>query len=79
MTTTPLTVFMHRKLVDRLDNCLSPLDGIFAIDDIFLELPMLRPQQAITGRRHKPRKSVRVFRGRFGWFALGFNYVHILN
>ena len=70
MTNTTFTVYMHTELVDRLDECFSPLDGIHAVDGIFLDLPILHHGQAVDRYRAKPRKTFKAYRGRFGWFDL---------
>jgi hypothetical protein len=71
------TVFMHRDLVDALDEQLSPFDGLQAIDEIFIELPLKhRPHRMIRLSRRRP-KSLQLYHGRFGWVDIGFSYVQI--
>ena len=77
MSDSKLTVSMHHDLVNELDEWFSPMDGIIAIDQIFLELPQLHP--AIAPRRPHKRASrtLKVYRGRYHWYELGFSYVQI--
>ncbi len=79
MSETQFTVFMHPTLVDELDEVFSPMDGIIAIDQIKLELPKLHPGHAPKRYRNRPRRRIKVFRGRYDWYDLGFNYVQINN
>jgi hypothetical protein len=66
---------MHHDLVNELDECFSPVDGIIAIDQMFVELPQLH--QAIAPKRPQKRagRTLKVYRGRFDWYPLGFSYV----
>ena len=79
MTTqsTTLTVKMHHDLVEQLDQCFSPADGIEAIDQVFIDLPIAH--QALPARRggRGRGRTLPRYRGRFGWFDLGFTYVQI--
>jgi len=72
-----LKVFMHADLVDELDESLSPMDGLVAIEQIFSELPR---RHAANGRPRSIRRDARripIFRGRYQWVDIGFSYVQI--
>jgi hypothetical protein len=78
MTTTAFEVYMHRELVDALDEGFSPMDGVQAINDLFVGLPLVH-SSPIRKRRRSPKK-IRLYNGRFGWYPwLGFSYVQIGN
>jgi len=78
MTSAPtFTVSMHTKLVDELDEQLSPFDGIVAIDEIFLQLPIIHEQRHGSRVTRRRRKWLKLHRGRFGWVDIGFSYVQI--
>ena len=69
-------VYMHRELVDELDEGFSPMDGVHAINDVFVGLPLVHRSKS-PKRRHTG-KRLHVYRGRFSWYPeLGFNYVEI--
>jgi hypothetical protein len=73
------TVRIDDKLIDQLDDCLSPGDGVQAIDDLFQELPKVHQSRETARPQRKPRKWLRVYRGRYGWFDVGFSYVQVGN
>ncbi len=77
MSSTKLTVSMHDTLVNELDECFSPMDGIIAIDQMFLELPQLHPAIAPRRPQKRARRTLKVYRGRYHWYPLGFSYVQI--
>lgn len=70
-------VFMHRDLVDELDEGFSPMDGLVAIRQIFGELPRHHVEIASKRPRSQMGRSLRVYRGRYSWYPLGFSYVQI--
>ena len=77
-STTAFKVYMHPKLVDELDYGFSPMDGLQAINDIFVGLPLVHRSK--SSKRRRARKTLRVYRGRFSWYReLWFNYVEIDN
>lgn len=78
MPNTKFTVSMHPTLVDDLDEGFSPMDGLFAVDGIFAELPLLH--QALAPKRPGKRtgRRLKVYRGCYDWYSnLGFSYVQI--
>ena len=76
-STKQFTVYMHRDLVDELDEGFSPTDGLVAINDLFVGLPLQHRSQAKRKRWRAP-KTLKVYRGRFSWYRkLGFSYVEI--
>jgi hypothetical protein len=77
MSDTKFTVFMHATLVDSLDEGFSPMDGIIAIDQIFLELPRLHPAPVPKRSWKRAGRRLKVYRGRYDWYDLGFSYVQI--
>jgi hypothetical protein len=77
MIDTKFTVFMHPTLVDQLDEGFSPMDGIIAIDQIFLELPRLHPAPVPKRSQNRAGRRLKVYRGRYHWYDLGFSYVQI--
>jgi hypothetical protein len=77
MTDTKFTVSMHPTLVDSLDYGFSPGDGFAAIDAIFRELPQLHPAPLPKRSRNRAGRSLKVYRGRYDWYSLGFSYVQI--
>ena len=77
-STTAFIVRMHPDLVDELDEGFSPMDGIQAINDIFVGLPLVHRSK--SPKRRRVRKTLRIYRGRFSWYReLWFNYVEIGN
>jgi hypothetical protein len=69
---------MHPELVDELDEGFSPMDGIQAINDVFVGLPLVHRSKSPKCRR--ARKTLRLYRGRFSWYReLWFSYVEIGN
>jgi hypothetical protein len=76
---TTFTVVAHPDLIDQLDACFSPSDGIQAIGELFGELPKVHCSHAGMPRRRMPRKRLDLYRGRFAWFDLGFSYVQFRN
>ncbi len=75
-STTPFKVYMHRELVDELDYGFSPMDGIQAINDIFVGLPLVHPSPA--RKQHRTPKKLRVYTGRFKWYPeLAFTYIQL--
>jgi hypothetical protein len=78
MTTQPIyTVSIHADLVDTLDGCLAPQDGIAAIDNLFGELPTEHRSRSGKRSGKSPRRNVPLYRGRFAWIDIGFSYVEI--
>jgi len=77
MSDTDFTVFMHPTLVDQLDEGFSPTDGIIAIDQVFLELPRLHPAPVPRRSPKRAGRRLKVYRGRYDWYDLGFSYVQI--
>jgi hypothetical protein len=79
MTThTTFTVRMHPELVDELDAGFSPMDGIAAINDLFVGLPLVHPSP--VRKRRRSSKKLRLYIGRFAWYpSLAFGYVQIDN
>jgi hypothetical protein len=76
-STKQFTVYMHTTLVDQLDEGFSPMDGLVAINDLFVGLPLQHRSQAKRKRWRAPR-TLKVYRGRFSWYRkLGFSYVEI--
>ncbi len=77
MTSAPaFKVYLHRELVDELDYGFSPLDGIQAINDIFVGLPLMHPMP--LHKRRRPTRNLRLFSGRFEWYPeLAFTYVQL--
>jgi hypothetical protein len=74
----PFTVWMHRDLVDELDEGFSPMDGIVAIDEMFCELPLVHRALAPLRLRKRAGRKLKVYRGCFDWYkSLGFSYVQI--
>ncbi len=72
------TVYMHRELVDELDEGFSPMDGITAINDLFVELPLQHRSHEPRHERWRAPRKLRVYCGRFSWYPeLGFSYVEI--
>lgn len=69
-------VILASEIEDHLDRCFSPLDGIVAIDQITLELPLLHPRP-VTELRRRLSRRLNVFHGRYDWYPLGFSYVQI--
>jgi hypothetical protein len=78
-STSKLKVFMHTDLVDELDYGFSPMDGIQAIDDLFIGLPKVHRSKERKNPRHKSRNRLRLYRARLAWYPLGFSYVQIGN
>ncbi len=79
MSDTEFTVFMHPKLVDELDETFSPIDGIIAIDQMFLELPRLHLGTLPKRPRSRVGRNLKIFRGCYHWYDLGFSYIQIGN
>jgi hypothetical protein len=77
--TPQFKVFMHADLVDELDEGFSPMDGLVAIGQIFGELPRRHAAIAPKRPRRQPARTLRVYRGRYDWYPLGFSYVQIAN
>ena len=77
--THELKVFMHRDLVDELDDGFSPMDGLVAIGQMFDELPRRHAAIAPKHPRRRAGRKLRVYRGRYDWYPLGFSYVQIAN
>ena len=75
--TQELKVFMHSTLVDELDECLSPMDGLVAIEQVFGQLPQLHAGNASKRRLRPDARRIPIYRGRFGWVDLGFTYVQV--
>jgi hypothetical protein len=74
----PLSVMMHRDLVDSLDEGFSPMDGIVAIDEMFSELPLLHQGLAPKRLPKRTPRKLKVYRGCYDWYtSLGFSYVQI--
>lgn len=77
-STTIFEVRMHHELVNELDYGFSPMDGLAAINDIFVGLPLVHPSPARKQRRTP--KRLRLYTGRFKWYPrLGFSYVQLGN
>lgn len=72
-------VVMHPDMVNELDECFSPMDGIQAIGEIFGDLPRVHRNTTARNKRHVGRRVFRIFTGRFNWFPIGFTYVQIGN
>ncbi len=72
----PLEVMLSRELAHRLDHWFSPADGVEAIDQIKLELPLLHPY---PGKKlgKKLLRRLTVFHGKYDWYPLGFSYVQV--
>ncbi len=79
MSDTKFTVFMHHDLVNKLDETFSPVDGIVAIDQMFIELPRLHLGTLPKRPRNRVGRNLKVFRGNYHWFDLGFSYVQVGN
>jgi hypothetical protein len=77
MSDTKFTVFMHDTLVDSLDEGFSAGDSFAAIDQIFNELPQLHPAPVAKRSRNRAGRKLKVYRGRYDWYDLGFSYVQI--
>src|SRR5580704_8389441 len=77
--TQALKVFMHRDLVDELDEGFSPMDGLIAIGQMFNELPRRHAAIAPKRPRRQAGRKLRVYCGRYDWYPLGFSYVQIGN
>ncbi len=77
MPNTELIACIHPVLVDQLDEHFSPMDGLVAINQIYLELPQLHPAAASELGRKRPSRTLKVYRGRYDWFDLGFSYVQL--
>jgi hypothetical protein len=77
--TNPFKVFMHSDLVDELDEGFSPMDGIIALGQMFTELPQRHAAIAPKRPRRTAGRKLRVYRGRYNWYPLGFSYVQIGN
>ena len=77
MSDTTFTVSLHATLVDELDECFSPMDGIIAIDQMFQELPRLHPEFGPKRPQKRASRTLKVYRGRYDWYPLGFSYVQI--
>ena len=58
-------------LADAIDETFSPMDGVVALDEIYLELPQLHRPVGRFGIRRK------TFHGRYDWYPLGFTYEQI--
>jgi hypothetical protein len=72
------TVYMHPELIDSLDEGFSPMDGLVAINDLFVGLPLQHCSREPKCNRWRAPRSLRVYRGRFSWYPeLGFSYVEI--
>jgi hypothetical protein len=71
------TVFMHRDLVDELDDGFSPFDGMQAIDDVFIGLPKAHRSQRSEKSKRQSSKFIRLYRARLEWYPLGFSYVQV--
>ncbi len=71
-------VMMHTDLEDQLDEGFSPMDGIQAINDVYVGLPVVHvPRQ--SKRRGRRRKTLRIFTARLAWYPLAVSYVQITN
>jgi hypothetical protein len=75
--TQELKVFMHSTLVDELDESLSPMDGLVAIEQVFGQLPRLHAAKASKRRLRRGARRIPIYRSRFGWVDLGFTYVQV--
>jgi hypothetical protein len=76
--TKQYTVYKHSDLVDELDEGFSPMDGIVAINDLFVGLPLQHRSQQPKRKRWRVPRRLRVYRGRLSWYPeLGFSYVEI--
>lgn len=72
--TSPFNVFMHPDLVNQLDESLSPIDGLVAIDQVFLGLPRLHANPLF--QRHAPR-SLKAHYAVLDWCGIGLTYVQV--
>jgi len=70
------TVLTHH-FANQLDECLSPMDGLTAIDQICLDLPRLHRSIRPSILRRWFGASRQVYHGRYGWYPLGFTYQQI--
>jgi hypothetical protein len=78
MSEITYTVSMLPELVDQLDEGFSPMDGIFAIDEMFSELPLLHLALAPKRRPKRAGRKLKVYRGCYDWYkSLGFSYVQV--
>jgi hypothetical protein len=78
MPHAPFTVMMYEKLVDELDYGFSPGDGAVAVDEIFVELPLLHRAVAPKRPRKRAGRTLKAYRGCYHWYdSLGFSYVQI--
>lgn len=78
MFDTTFSVSMHPTLVDELDEGFSPMDGIVAINDLFVGLPLQHRSREPKRKRWRAPRMLKVYRGGFSWYPkLGFGYVEI--
>jgi hypothetical protein len=69
--TQPFETVLPSNLADAIDETFSPMDGIVALDEIYLELPKLHRPKTRLGIARK------IYHGRFDWYPLGFTYEQI--
>jgi hypothetical protein len=73
MTSPTFKVIIDQELENELDSHSSPMDGIFAIDQLHLGLPKLHTE----GRRNRTKKDLRLYSGWFDWADVGFSYIQV--
>lgn len=79
------TTVISPKLEDELDAGFSPMDGLIAIDQIYIELPQLHRPARMNLLQRWLASSGKVYHGRYHWYPLGFTYrqiaeeLHIMN
>ena len=66
-------IILPSELADEIDGTFSPMDGIVALDEIYLEMPQLHRPISRFGFHRK------TFHGRYDWYPLGFTYQQISN